>query len=202
MRIFFFCDSPERVALIIVLQLVLIVLPQLSVAEFPVHRAILPHVNNVLIFIVVVIVVILTPRAALAHVDQLSLLEAAPGGAGSAAVGRGGSGAVAAVSAAASVSPAGAQLLVAAGREVRGRSLGPGVLDEEGDGHQRQHQQDAGDDKDSQVTSGLLFLLVPKCQVGAEDALSCREKHMQQSGSISGDNVTHELQFSWNKKRS
>lgn len=51
--------SPERVAFIVVLQLVLVVLSQLSVSELPVHCAILAHVNNVLIFIIVVIIVII-----------------------------------------------------------------------------------------------------------------------------------------------
>lgn len=164
-------SSPERVALVIVLQLILVVLSQLSVPELPVHGAVLAHVNNVLIFIIVVVIV-LTPQATFSDVNQLSVLEPAAGGAGVAAVGRRGGRAVAAVSAAAPVSPAGAQLLVAARGDVWGRALGAGVSDEEDDSHQSQHQQDAGDDEDSQVTSGLLFLLVPERQVGAEDALS------------------------------
>ena len=164
----FFCASSECVALIIVLQLVLVVLPQLSVPELSVDGAVLAHVNNVLVFIVVV-VVILTPQAALANVNQLSLLEPTAGGAGAAAVARGGRGAVAADSAATPVAPARAQLLIASGRDVRGRTLGAGVSDEEDDSHQSKHQQDAGDDEHCQVTAGLLFLLVPERQVGAED---------------------------------
>uniref|UniRef100_A0A3Q1G9W5 Uncharacterized protein n=1 Tax=Acanthochromis polyacanthus TaxID=80966 RepID=A0A3Q1G9W5_9TELE len=93
-------------------------------------------------------------------------------GAGSATVRRRRSRAVAAVSAAASKHAAGAQLLVAARRKVRLRVLGPGVSDEEDDGHECQHQEDASDDEDGEVPCGLLFPLIPERQVGAEDALS------------------------------
>lgn len=125
--------SPERVALIIVLQLVLVVLPQLSVPELPVHGAVLAHVNNVLIFIIIV-VFFLTPQATFTDVNQPSLLEPTAGGAGTAAVGRRGRSAVA------PVPPAGAQLLVPTWGDVWGRTLGTRVSDEEDDSHQSQHQ--------------------------------------------------------------
>lgn len=89
--------SPERVALVVVLQLVLVVLPQLPVPELPVHSPVLAHVNDVF---VVVVIIVPAPQATSTDVDQLSLLEPTGGGAGTAAVGRGGRGAVGAVSAA------------------------------------------------------------------------------------------------------
>lgn len=154
---------PERVALVVVLQLVLLVVSQLSVSELPVHGAVLAHVDDVLVIVVVVVIIVVVlfpPQSTLSEVDQAALLEAATGGAGVAAVRCRGSRAVAA--AAAAISAPGAQLLVSAWRDVRGRTLGTGVSDEEHDSHQPQHQQDAGDDEDCQVASDLLFLLIPE----------------------------------------
>uniref|UniRef100_A0A3B5ACU7 Uncharacterized protein n=1 Tax=Stegastes partitus TaxID=144197 RepID=A0A3B5ACU7_9TELE len=59
--------------------------------------------------------------------------------------------------------------------KVRLGVLRPGVSDEEDDGHEGHHQKDASDDEDCQVARGLLFLLIPEGQVGAEDALSWTE---------------------------
>lgn len=83
------CASPEGVALVVVLQLVLLVVSQLSVAELPVHGAVLTHVDNVLV--VVLVLVPYPPQATLSDVHQAALLGASAGGAGVAAVGRGGS---------------------------------------------------------------------------------------------------------------
>lgn len=154
--------SAERVALIIVLQLVLVVLPQLSIPELPVHRAILAHVDDILV--VILVVIFLTPQATFTNIHQLSLLEAGAGGACEAAVGR------------RAVAAPGTQLLVAAGMEVGGCTLGAGVPDEEDDSHRSQYQQDTGGDEDGQVTPDLLFLFVPECQVGGEDALSLTDR--------------------------
>lgn len=84
-------SSPERVTLVIILQLVLFVVSQLSVAELPVHGTVLAHVDNVLVVIIVLIFVPYPAQATLSDVDQAALLGASAGGAGVAAVGRGGS---------------------------------------------------------------------------------------------------------------
>ncbi|PWA26943.1 hypothetical protein CCH79_00001035, partial [Gambusia affinis] len=138
-------------------RVVLVVIPQLSVPKLSVHRAILAHVNNVLV-VVLVVVIIPFPRATLTDVDELSLLEAASGR------GRGG-GVAAGVYVAASEPSAGTELLVPAGREVRGAAFGTGVPDEENDTDESQDQQDGGDDEDSHVPSRLLFLFIPECQL-------------------------------------
>lgn len=101
--------SSERVAFVVVLQLVFIVLPQLAVPELPVHCAVFPHVNNVLVIFIVIVVIVFAPQAS--DVDQL-VLETASGGAGRPAVGRRGSRAVTAPK------PSRAQLLVPARGEV------------------------------------------------------------------------------------
>lgn len=49
------------------------------------------------------------------------------------------------------------------------------MSDKDDNSDQNQHQQDAGYNEDCQVTSGLLFLLIPECQVGAENALTWKE---------------------------
>lgn len=83
--------SPEGVTLVIILQLVLLVVSQLSVAELPVHGTILTHVDNVLVIVLVLVLVPYPPQTTLSDVDQAALLGASAGGAGVAAVGRGGS---------------------------------------------------------------------------------------------------------------